>query len=99
MEKAIKIHVGGGTFLLPEPGPHSNYIFPTYILEHKDDIERLVEGGGDFAKDPLNFHSNSAQDLSTFRSKTGIIGFPFDARDPDLFAANEGVEILLEIEL
>lgn len=94
---ATKIKIGGSFFLLPDS--HGDYEFPTYIVEHKEAILEHVMAGNKLKEDPLADHFDDLPDMTEFRRITGIIGFPFDAHDPDLFALDRGVEIVLEVEI
>lgn len=94
--KATKINIAGSSFLLPEA---ENYTFPTYIVRHKDAISAHVEAGRKFAADPLSSHFEGLPDVSEFKKITGIIGFPFSAHDPDLYALDKGFEVVLEVDL
>ena len=82
--RAIKVNIAKSSFLLPDS--HQFYDFPTYILQHKDQIEQHVKAGKKFASDPLTDHTIGLPDLSEFKRITGIIGYPFDSRDPTLYA-------------
>lgn len=95
--KAIKIIIGGAAFLLPDS--HQFYEFPTYILQHKDAILQHIEAGKKFSIDPLTNHFEGLSDLKEFKRITGIIGYPFNAHDPDLYAIDRNVEIISEVEL
>lgn len=94
--KAIKIKIAGTEFLLPEK---EDYEFPTYILAHKHLIEAYVAAGKAWSKDPLNDHFHGLPDASDFRATTGIIGFPFDAHDPNLYAADRQIDVVMAVEL
>ncbi|MFA5495544.1 MAG: hypothetical protein WC247_12265 [Porticoccaceae bacterium] len=95
--KAIKIRISGAVFLLPDT--HQFYEFPAYINRHRDDIAAHVAAADKFSRDPLGDHFSGLPDLTDFKRVTGIVGFPFDLRDPDLYAANQGIEIVLEVDL
>ena len=95
--RAIKINIAGASFLLPES--HQFYEFPTHILRHKAEIKQHIEASKKFSSNPLIDHPTKLPDLSEFKRITGIIGFPFDARDPDLYALDKGIEISLEVDL
>ena len=95
--KAIKIKIGGSSFLLPDS--HDNYDFPAYILEHKKAIKSHIDAGKKLASDPLTDHFKGLADMSEFKQTTGIIGYPFNVHDPDLYAIDRDVEIVLEIDL
>jgi len=94
--KAIKIKIAGAEFLLPESG---GYEFPAYILANKSLIEAHVAAGKKWLTNSMTDYSLGLPDATDFKSVTGIIGFPFDARDPNLYAIDRGIEIALEIEL
>ena len=94
--KAIKIKIAGTEFLLPES---DSYEFPAYILANKPLIAAHVAAGKKWLTDSMTDYFSDLPDATDFKSVTGIIGFPFDARDPNLYAIERGIEIALEIEL
>ena len=95
--QAVKIDIAGSSFLLPES--HSdNYEFPTYITEHKPQIEQCVSAYQQWLKSPLS-DMPTTPDMSEFKQKTGIIGVPFNLHDVDLYVLEKGVDIVMEIDL
>jgi hypothetical protein len=96
--KAIKITIDGAAFLLPDTH-HYGYEFPTLVIEHRAAIAQHIEAGHKFATDPLTDHFAGLPDLTDFKQITGIIGFPLDMRDAEMYAALNSVEIVLEVEL
>lgn len=94
---ATKIKIGESCFLLPES--HGDYEFPAYILEHKKAILQHIEAANKIEKDPLTSHFEGLPNMTAFVNKTGIIGFPFNAHDPVLYALDRGVEVVVEVEL
>lgn len=96
--KAIIIIINNSKFLLP--GSHQFYEFPSYIEKHKDDIVKHIELGKKVAENPLIEHSfSSLPNLDDFKRITGIIGHPFDMRDPELYALDKSIEIVLEVTI
>lgn len=96
--KAIKIKIREAEFLLPET--HSDYEFPSYILNNKEAIIQYIAKSKEVLKNPLADHNfNDTLNMDEFKKKTGIIGWPFDMRDINLFALDRNIEITAEIEL
>lgn len=106
---AIKVTLGGTSLLLPDS--HSdNYEFPTYIIENKELIKNLVDAGNEIIKHTSNPFSKEmdaaekkAKELSQqskkFKEVTGVIGWPFDMRDADLYAAQNNINVILSMSL
>lgn len=95
--KAIKIIIDDTSFLLPES--HQFYDFPGYIKKHKSDIQLHIKAAGKAALSPSTNHAPELPDMSDFKRVTGIIGFPFNMHDPDMYALDRKIEITMEVEL
>ncbi|MET1256971.1 hypothetical protein [Aliikangiella maris] len=96
MTKAIKITINGVAFLLPES--HSNYEFPTYIIENKEKIIEYINQSKKIVNDWQNAKINSLPDLSIFKEKTGIIGFPLNAHDVELYILDRDIDVVFEMD-
>ncbi|MBX8493142.1 hypothetical protein K5D42_25055 [Pseudomonas cichorii] len=98
--KVIRIQLAGTQFLLPEG--HGDYEFPGYVLEHKARIEAYVTAFKAYARNMLTGSLPvMSDDLKAFRQRTGIIGYPFDMHDANLFALDpgRGVTVVLDLAL
>lgn len=95
--RAIKIIIDGTSFLLPES--HQFYDFPEYIKKHKSDIQLHIQAGKKAALSPSANHLSGLPDMSDFKRVTGIVGFPFNMHDPDMYALDRKIEITMEVEL
>ena len=95
--RAIKIHVGEASFLLPDS--HQFYEFPSYIVQHKEKILQHVTASKKFVNDPLTDHTADLPDLSEFKRITGIIGYPFNIHDVDLYVLDRKVHVTLEVRI
>jgi len=98
MQEAIKITINGKSFLLPGE-QNGFYEFPTYIQQHRAAIVEWVEASKHQVKDPLGDHMSGLPDMSEFKRITGIIGFPFSAHDPDLYALDRGWNVVMEVDI
>ncbi len=107
MTSAIKITVGTHSFLLPET--HSDYDFPGYIEQHLDLISRYIEtiktieqcSGTPFSEEMGNAEIRAkflSSELKEFKEKTGIIGYPLDFKDVNLYAIDHKIDINLVFE-
>lgn len=95
--QAIKINIAGTSFLLPES--HSDhYEFPTYITDHKPQIEQCVSAYQQWLKSQVD-DMPPVPDMSEFKQKTGIIGIPFNMHDVQMYALTHGVDIVMEVDL
>lgn len=104
----IQITIEGTKFLLPVE--EDGYVFPTYILEHREQIVELIKKGdallsklsdpfsqdAELAQEEFNF---AKQQLRVFIETTKIIGTPFDLRNPDLVIIDQNLTVELEIDL
>lgn len=98
----IKITISGQDFLLPEPNNYDNYEFPTFIHENlvllRDFIQQANIALEKWKKDPLNDYFKNLPDVQYFKDRTGIIGIPFDAKDVQLYVANNPqLNIIMEV--
>lgn len=94
----IRIRIAGAVFLLPDT--HNDYAFPGYIIEHRELIAGAVELGQEVLAAPLDVHgAELSEALKALKLRTGIIGFPFDLRDADLYALNRQLNVVLDVEL
>lgn len=94
--KAVKINIGGKSFLLPES--HADMYDFEYIQANKANIIACIQAYEEWLKNPMS-DIPSSPDMREFKEKTGIIGAPFNLHDPDLYALDRGVEIEMEINL
>jgi len=96
--EAIKITINGKSFLLPSE-QNGFYEFPTFIIRHRAAIAKWIEASKGQVEDPLGDHMSGLPDMSEFKRITGIIGFPFNAHDPDLYALDRGIQVVMTVEL
>lgn len=95
--QAILIKIDGTAFLLPDS--HGGYEFPGYVLGHLARIRQHIDAVRRWAADPLGADLGSLPDLAEFKRVTGIIGWPLNSHDPQLYALDRGIEIVMELEL
>lgn len=95
--KAIKLKINASSFLLPES--HQFYEFPSYIQKHRSELLLYANAVRNFASDPMSDHFSTLPDMSDFKRITGIIGFPFDMNDADLYALDRKIQITMEFIL
>ncbi|TDB42073.1 hypothetical protein [Photorhabdus luminescens] len=104
----VLININNCKFLLPEP--IGDYEFPSYILKHKqliiDYIEvsnSMLKYGGEPFSEEMQQCDNRAKhiryQLADFKAITGIVGFPFDMRDVDLYIINNSLNIASEFNI
>ena len=96
--EAIRITIEGNPFLLPGD-KNGFYEFPTYIQQHRAAVIEWIEASKKQLADPLADHMSGLPDLSEFKRVTGIVGFPLNAHDPDLYALDRGVRIVMDVQL
>ncbi|MFK4751452.1 hypothetical protein [Oceanobacter antarcticus] len=95
---ATKIRISGAEFLLPDT--HSDYEFPTYIMEHRSEIQQKIAGAKMMLKNPMSYEQLvDIPDMTEFKQKTGIIGWPFDMRDVNLYELDRCINITMTINL
>lgn len=92
--QAVKITIGGRDFLLPDTHA-DNYDFPTYIEQHRTDIGVCIKAYNEWLKAPLSDMAETPN-MAEFKKVTGIIGVPFDLRDPTLYALDRNIDIVLK---
>ncbi|HAS1203978.1 TPA: hypothetical protein I3821_004064 [Enterobacter cloacae] len=107
MMRAVKIKIDDQFFLLPDG---FDYVFPDYINEHKPTIEQYIAAGKETIDAMKNYGKTDTtelqkrtrllkNELAEFKARTGIIGFPFDSRDVDLYAASNAIDIVALFDL
>lgn len=95
--KAIKVHLGKSSFLLPE-SHWDNYQFPDYLIKHKEAVKKCVEAYEAWQINMLG-DMPPMPDMREFKEKTGIIGVPFDLRCIVLYEIDRNIEVDLEVNL
>lgn len=97
--QATLITLAGMQFLLP--ADKSDYEFPSYVLKHKPQIERLLVMADHALSNPLAdpLPGPTREEMREFRERTGIVGYPIDLHDPVLYAVDRQIEIILEVNL
>ncbi len=105
--KAIKVFMFGKSFLFPDG---FDFVFPDLILMHADTIEQYIKSSDEFVEMCSNFNNPELEnlqkrnqilknELNEFKARTGIIGFPFDVKDVDLYIATNNIDVVSIIEL
>ncbi|WP_261666909.1 hypothetical protein [Erwinia mallotivora] len=105
--KAMIVKIHNQNFLLPDG---FDYVIPDFIDEHADLIAQYIDVANEILRElcnnPLahipNLTNKSKilqQELSEFKARTGIIGFPFDNRDVNLYVLDRKIDVVATLEL
>lgn len=100
--QAIKIRIDDHYFLFPDG---FDFVFPDYVNEHKDMIRKYMAAGKETLEAMKSYGKSDTTELqkrtrllktelAEFKARTGIIGFPFDSRDVDLYVASNAIDIV-----
>lgn len=105
--QAIKVRIDDHYFLFPDG---FDFVFPDYVNEHKSTIRMYIAAGKETIEAMKNYGKTDTtelqkrtrllkSELAEFKARTGIIGFPFDSRDVELYAASNGIDIVAFFDL
>ncbi|MEI7247993.1 hypothetical protein WCT80_17775 [Pectobacterium carotovorum] len=104
--EAILVNFSGHQFLIPERGFS---FFPTEFENRRQQLIAMSETYNHLVEsleNPFSRESESAaseakklkSELVEFIAITGVVGAPFDSKDARLYAANNSIKIIAEIE-
>ncbi|MBE3211088.1 hypothetical protein IM288_21795 [Enterobacter cloacae complex sp. P32C] len=100
--QAIKIRIDDHIFLFPDG---FDFVFPDYVNEHIATIRQYIAAGKETIEAMKNYGKTDTTELqkrtrllktelAEFKARTGIIGFPFDSRDVDLYVKNNNIDVV-----
>lgn len=105
--RAIKVQIEKSNFLFPDG---FDFIFPDYVNEHLPTIREYISASHEMvaamkslgSTDTTNLQKRIKllkSELGEFKSRTGIIGFPFNMHDVDLYVVDRQVHVVSFVNL
>lgn len=100
--KAIKVQIENTAFLFPDG---FDFTFPDYVNDHLNTIRSYIHASNEMTDAMKNYGSTDTSnlqkrikllkaELAEFKARTGIIGFPFNMHDVDLYVIDRHVEVV-----
>lgn len=95
--KAILLKIDDHKFLLEENAGNDQSM--SYILSNKELLRSIIKEGEEVVENLMGYNPKLTLEIKEFKEKTGIIGYPFNMHDVDLYIIDRNIDVVLEVNI